>query len=157
MANAVLIVQWMATWYMVGLIWMVQVVHYPMFDRVGGEQFRQYEADHNRLITPIVGIPMLVELATAAWFVFAAWPEASSRSWAIAGLIMIAAIWLTTAFVSVPCHARLAQGFDAQTHRLLVSSNWIRTILWTARGLMLSYLVYRLVSTSTLDQTPVGG
>ena len=157
MANAVLIVQWMATWYMVGLIWMVQVVHYPMFDRVGGEQFRQYEADHNRLITPIVGIPMLVGLATAAWFVFAAWPGASSRGWAIAGLIMIAAIWLTTAFVSVPCHARLAQGFDAQTHRLLVSSNWIRTILWTARGLMLSYLVYRLVSTSTLDQTPVGG
>jgi uncharacterized membrane protein len=157
MANAILIVQWMATWYMVGLIWMVQVVHYPMFDRVGEEQFRQYEADHNRLISPIVGIPMLVELATATWFVFAAWPGASSRGWAIAGLIMIAAIWLTTAFVSVPCHARLAQGFDHQTHRLLVSSNWIRTILWTARGLMLSYLVYRLVSTSTLDQTPIGG
>ena len=59
-----------ATWYMVGLIWMVQIVHYRLFDRVGRDQFVRYEADHGRLITPVVGIPMLVEIATSAALVF---------------------------------------------------------------------------------------
>ena len=61
-----------ATWYMVGLIWMVQVVHYNLFDRVGNDQFAQYESDHGRLITPIVGVPMLLEITTSAALLLAA-------------------------------------------------------------------------------------
>ena len=77
-----------STWYMVGLIWMVQIVHYNMFDRVGQDQFARYEADHNRLITPIVGVPMLVEIATAC-LLFAAAPSVIPR-WAVwAGLAMV--------------------------------------------------------------------
>ena len=75
-----LVVNLIATWYMVGLIWMVQIVHYNMFDRVGEEQFQQYEADHNRLITPIVFLPMLIELATAVLLVVST-PEILPR-WA---------------------------------------------------------------------------
>lgn len=64
-ANNVFLLNLVSTWYLVGLIWMVQAVHYKMFDRVGTGEFVQYEEDHNRLITPIVAVPMLPELATA--------------------------------------------------------------------------------------------
>ena len=63
--NTLFVVNLLATWYMVGLTWMVQIVHYNLFDRVGREQFVRYEADHGRLITPIVAVPMLVEIVTA--------------------------------------------------------------------------------------------
>jgi hypothetical protein len=52
------------------------------------------------------------------------------------GLALVAAIWLSTAAIQVPCHAKLAAGFDAEVHARLVSSNWIRTVAWTARGLL---------------------
>lgn len=132
------IVNLIATWYMVGLIWMVQIVHYNMFDRVGVEQFQQYEADHNRLITPIVGVPMLFELATAVLLLVSA-PDSFPRWAAIVGLVMIALIWLSTVLLQIPCHNQLLNGFDESTYRRLVSSNWIRTVLWTARGVLMAY------------------
>ena len=136
--SALFVVNLSATWYMVGLIWMVQIVHYNMFDRVGLEQFQQYEADHNRLITPIVGVPMLFELATAVLLLFAA-PDSFPRWAAIVGLVLIGLIWISTVMLQIPCHTQLLSGFDEATYRRLVNSNWIRTGLWTVRGGLMAY------------------
>ena len=136
--SALLVVNLIATWYMVGLIWMVQIVHYNLFDRVGLEQFQQYEADHNRLITPIVGVPMLFELATAVLLLVAA-PDSFPRWAAIVGLVLIGLIWLSTVMLQIPCHTQLLNGFDEATYRRLVNGNWIRTGLWTVRGGLMAY------------------
>ena len=86
----------LATWYLVGLIWTIQVVHYNLFDRVGQKEFKQYEADHNRLITPIVGPPMLIEIATAGLLLTMA-PPGFPRWAAVAGGAMVIMIWISTA------------------------------------------------------------
>ena len=131
----VLLVQAFASLALTGLIWCIQVVHYPLFAAVGRDEFTRYEADHARLITLVVGPLMLVELAAALWL--AAVRPAGVPAWmAWTGLALVAAIWLSTATIQVPCHAKLAAGFDAEVHARLVSSNWIRTVAWTARGLL---------------------
>jgi hypothetical protein len=131
----VLLVQAFASLALTGLIWCIQVVHYPLFAAVGRDEFTRYEADHARLITLVVGPLMLVELAAALWL--AAVRPAGVPAWmAWTGLALVAAIWLSTAAIQVPCHAKLAAGFDAEVHARLVSSNWIRTVAWTARGLL---------------------
>ena len=61
----ILLMQVFATLFMVGLIWFVQIVHYPLYANVGREQFPEYEALHNRMTTWVVGPAMLVELVTA--------------------------------------------------------------------------------------------
>lgn len=134
----------LSTWYLVGLIWMVQIVHYKMFDRVGMNEFAQYERDHSRLITPIVATPMLIELATACALLAIA-PKGFPNSAAWIGLAMIAGIWLTTVLLSVPCHTKLLNGFDPDVYRKLVNTNWIRTFLWTARGVLMGYVTLRLI------------
>ena len=132
-----------STWYLVGLIWMVQVVHYNLFDRVGEADFARYEIEHSRLITPIVAPMMLIEIATSAGLLVTA--PAGIPRWAIlAGFVAVLGIWLSTAFIQVPCHSRLANGFNEQDYRRLVNSNWIRTVLWTARGILMAYLARRL-------------
>ena len=139
MSGSILVItNLVATWYRVGLIGMVQVVHYNMFDRVGSEQFQQYEADHNRLITPIVGVPMLFELVTAVLLLVAA-PDCFPRSAAVVGIVLIGLIWLSTVLLQIPCHTQLLAGFDEETYRRLVSTNWIRTVLWSFRGGLLAY------------------
>ena len=50
-----------ATLFMVCVIWFVQVVHYPLFSRVGGEAFAPYSEAHSRPTTYVVGPPMIVE------------------------------------------------------------------------------------------------
>ena len=148
MSNLNFVLNLVSTWYMVGLIWMVQIVHYAMFDRVGSQGFATYEADHSRLITPIVGVPMLIELATATMLI--AWPPAGmSRGVAVAGLVMVGLIWLSTAAIQIPYHNQLAAGFDPAAHRGLVNTNWIRTVLWSARGALMGWVLWRMLTPPT--------
>ncbi|QDT12188.1 hypothetical protein [Planctomycetes bacterium K23_9] len=139
-ASTILVLNAIATWYLVGLIWTVQIVHYKLFDRVGEAGFVRYEKDHTRLITMIVGPPMLVEIITAALLMMMT-PPGSPRWAVIAAFAIVLAIWLSTVLIQVPCHNRLSSGFDLATYRRLVQSNWIRTILWTIRGLAVGYFL----------------
>lgn len=145
--NWIFLVNLVVTWYLVGLIWMVQAVHYKMFDRVGETEFQTYESDHSRLITPIVGPPMLIEIATAGLLIVSA-PPGIPRSALIAGFAAVLAIWLSTYFIQVPCHSRLMNGFNQADYQRLVNSNWIRTVLWTARGLLMAYLANKLMASA---------
>lgn len=50
------------------------------------------------------------------------------------GLAILGIIWISTAFVQVPLHARLEGGWDGVAIERLIRSNWLRTIPWTMRG-----------------------
>lgn len=143
-----LLVNLISTWFMVGLIWVIQLVHYPLFSLVGADQFPEYQRRHANRISPIVGIPMLVELVTAILLCVMA-PNPIERWTMIAGLILVGVIWISTAFVQVPCHAILGRGFDLKAQSLLVVSNWIRTIAWTARGLLMAYSSWLVMQATT--------
>ena len=131
----VLLAQAAATLGMTGLIWMVQIVHYPLFAMVGEEEFVDYETAHTQQITFIVGPLMLVELAASGYLLFLR-PQEIPLSWAAVGAILVLAIWLITLLVSVPQHTALNQGFQSPAHRRLVASNWGRTAAWSVRALL---------------------
>ena len=131
--STLLIVNLVSTWYMVGLIWMVQIVHYPLFAKVGEAGYVSYQKSHEFLITFIVGPPMLIELVTAVALLYFR-PPAISSTMVWAGIVLVAIAWLSTAFLQIPCHSRLSESFDASAHSFLVNSNWIRTIAWTIRA-----------------------
>lgn len=133
-----------ATLYMVGLIWCIQIVHYPLLAQVGTEGFAAYEAAHSRLITPIVGLPMLVELLTAGLLLFVRSPAIGLAETSI-GLLLVFVIWLSTIVWQVPQHAILASGFDAAAHQRLVKSNWIRTIAWSVRGALVLWMMVKVM------------
>lgn len=53
---------------------------------------------------------------------------------ALARLALVVIIWCSTFALQVPCHNRLAGGFDTRIHRRLVRGNWLRTIAWSLRA-----------------------
>ncbi len=143
---------------LVGLIWLVQVVSYPLFARVGQPDFPAYHEAHSRLITYVVAPLMLGEITCATLWIVQS-PHVAPRSAVWAGALLAAAPWAVTMFISVPQHARLARGFDTRAHHVLVATNWMRTALWTARAAMLLWLVAELASTTRArsdDAEPVG-
>jgi uncharacterized membrane protein len=129
-----------ATWTMVGLIWFVQIVHYPLFAQVGANFFPQYETAHNRLTTWVVGPPMLVESVTALVLLLSK-PGSIPPGQVWFGIVLLLVIWLSTALLQVPQHEILTRGFVADAHRWLVTSNWIRTLAWTVRGVLVLVMV----------------
>lgn len=131
-----------ATWFMVGLIWFVQIVHYPLMRYVGSAEFVNYEQLHSRLTTWVVGPAMLMEVATLAWLLHFH-PPAISRSWLGASAVLLAIIWISTQAIQVPCHAALCEQWDAAIHARLVTTNWIRTIAWNLRGILIVLYIFK--------------
>ena len=128
-----------STLYMVGLIWFVQLVHYPLMSRVGPAAYPNYQRAHQSLTSLAVGPAMLVELLTSIALVVSS-PQ-DPLCWL--GLVAVIALWASTALVQIPLHAALAEGFDAAAHARLVSTNWLRTGLWSFRGALALGLIAR--------------
>jgi len=131
----VLLVHAACTLALTGLIWFVQVVHYPLMSRVGDAQFGLYHRDHVRLTGRVVVVPMVVEAATA---VLLAWrtPAGVGPGLPLVGLVLLGVAWISTWSLQVPAHRRLAAGFCAATHRRLVATNWVRAAAWTLRTVL---------------------
>lgn len=130
-----------ATMGMVGVIWFVQIVHYPLFASVGAQQFPEYERRHSARITWIVAPLMLIEAAASGLLCLATErPVPAWMPWT--GAALLGVIWLSTALVQVPCHSRLARGFDPLAHRRLVRTNWLRTIAWSLRGVLALWMLW---------------
>lgn len=136
--------------FMTGLIWFVQVVHYPLMARVVGsggegwrEQLRAYCGEHQRRTTLVVAAPMLIE-AVAACVVVASLSGTEHVAWASA--LVLAGVWLSTCAVQVPIHGALERADDAaratRLVRLLVRTNWVRTIGWSARAVLGVWMAY---------------
>lgn len=138
--DGVLAAQAIASCAMCGLIWFVQVVHYPLFASIDISASSDY-ADRNQQRTPWVVIPpMLVEAVTAA-IIVAQPPSGIGRPIAAAGLAMVAALWLSTLLVQMPLHSRLKQGHAPELVTALVRTNWTRTALWSARALLAVWML----------------
>jgi uncharacterized membrane protein len=130
---------------MVGIIWFVQIVHYPLFSQVGEHAFSLYETHHVRLTTYVVAPAMLTELATALWLLWQR-PEGIMAIQVWLGIGLLAMIWFSTLLIQAPMHDQLTQGFNAAIHDKLVTSNWLRTITWSARGLVALWIVQGFVA-----------
>jgi uncharacterized membrane protein len=136
----VLVLSAVATWAMVGLIWMVQVVHYPMLAIYSATSPATAAVDHQRRISWVVGPLMAVEGLTALWLlVDRPTTMGPASAWLAASLLGMALG--STVFVQVPLHSRLAEGHDAEAARRLIATNWVRTAAWSARGTVLALVL----------------
>ncbi len=144
MMAAVVLLHAISTLGMFGVIWFVQVVHYPLFGKVGVDQFNSYEHSHQQRTTVVVMPLMLIEAFTSLTLVFYRPPGVPFAA-AVAGLILVILIWASTFFWQVPKHGKLSRGFDAATHRQLVLSNWLRTFAWSLRAGLVCWMLYVLL------------
>ncbi|MDG2422981.1 MAG: hypothetical protein P8M22_03280 [Phycisphaerales bacterium] len=136
----VLIAQAVSTFGMLGVIWLVQIGTYPLLVHVPADNFVKYQSAHMYRITFVVGPLMLVEAGTAAWLLFLPLNECGTNlAWIGMGLVFL--LWISTLILQVPCHWKLEKGRDDKAISRLVATNWVRTLGWTARAVVVGWLL----------------
>ncbi len=135
-----LVVHAAATWFMVGLIWTIQAVHYPLFRLVGEDGFTAYEAAHTARMGRLLAVPAGAEVVTAALLVRLR-PDGVPLWLVLAAGAVLAGLWVTTALVQVPLHRRLGEAPEAAALAHLTATNWWRTAGWTLRGLLVGTML----------------
>ena len=123
-----------ATFAMTGIIWFVQIVHYPMLARLPHENFAALEREHCDRTGFIVAPPMLVEAFTLVWLLL----RGFNSPLFLFTAALLGVVWISTFTLQVPAHRALLQGWNESAHRRLVLTNWIRTTAWTLRAVILA-------------------
>lgn len=150
----------LVTAFLVGLIWFIQIVHYPIFKEVGKQNFHQFHIAHTTLTGKIVILPMLLELGLSFWLVWEGYEVDYALNtnevgqsivdrmnnfyvYSIIALLLTVSLWILTAWIFVPLHGKLgntAKGYDVEIINKLVLRNWFRTTFWSLRLLFLIYM-----------------
>ena len=128
----------------VGLIWTIQLVHYPSMRFIPKERFVEYHNFHSVRIS-FLAIPLMVtELGTSLILFYQNYNNAVQTIFLI-NLVIVALIWLSTFLIQVPLHNALSKEKQSEKLSKLICTNWIRTILWTARSiLMILFLAFAM-------------
>lgn len=142
MVTELYFVQTFVTTVMVGVIWTVQIVIYPLFypyaERGECEELEKLHEYYTPKITLIVLPLMFTELGLSLWAAFS-----QRTSWDFFLLFLVAIAWAVTFFISVPCHNILANGTDSTAKlsaaKRLIVTNWLRTFAWSLRAALLWY------------------
>lgn len=137
--NTVFLLNLASSLFLCGLIWVIQILHYPFFAHLERENYTKYQQRHMYLISFLVIPMMLMELITSVLLVL---QPSDFRIEFIIGLILVLLIWSSTFFVQMPIHQKLLQGYDRAAIQKLISTNWIRTILWTAKSVLTLYIAF---------------
>lgn len=147
LAETALTANALATAVMVGIIWFVQRVHYPLLALVGTERASSVALEHQRRTGQVVGLPMAVE-GVSTLVLLAERPDGVSVIWPWCGAVLLAVALGCTVVLSVPRHARMATDPDAEIGRSLVRTNWPRTVAWTARCVVCTVMLIQVLGGS---------
>jgi hypothetical protein len=125
---------------MVGVIWLIQIIHYPLFRLVGESTFIDYHKIHIQKTSIVIAVPMILEVLTGL-YLFSFIELYRNNFMFLIAFALNVLIWLVTFFTSVPKHKILSKGGDDSVLNALVRTNWIRTMAWTLRALLLFPLI----------------
>ena len=147
------VVHLVSTCYMVGLIWTIHVVHYPLFSFVGPDEYVAFQAEHVERIGRLLLVPWAVEgMCVVGLLALIRKPEYRRLvAPVLVGAAAMAVVLGMSAFFSAPAHGELADGFDADVHADLMLADLIRTLAWTVRGGVAVWVLVLLVSSPRRD------
>lgn len=130
---------------MTGVIWMVQLCHYPLLKKIPAKVFEAYQTKNMQLTTWVVIPAMLLELISQSALVYLALTtELATKSLHLLSAGCLISVWASTFLLQVPLHQKLSQRKSLDDINALVQSNWIRTFFWTLKSALLIVLVLYL-------------
>ena len=119
-----------------GVVWFLQLNHYPLYRAVPEHALTDYITAHNRrLLLPVI-IPMAIAIGTTGLLLLDRPADMGSVS-VFALSLSLLAILISTAALQGPAHLRLERNPNQQLISSIIATNWIRTLCWSLNVIVL--------------------
>ena len=128
--NIVINIHFASTAVMVGVIWVIQLLHYPTFYYIEKNNYSQFQKFHMNRISYIVIPAMVIEMLSGIMLVII-------NDDFIISFSLLVCIWIMTFVFFTNIHQRLLSKYENTAVEKLVNLNWIRTVFWTVRLVIL--------------------
>ena len=131
--DIVFLIHLIVTLLITGVIWCLQIIHYPLFQHVPSDNFSHYIYKHTQRAGFLTAPLMFSETVTGVLLLWwRPWGINLEEVWIGLGLIVV--ILIITTFLHMPQHEKLTSGFNEGSFRALVRNSWLRTLVWTLRS-----------------------
>ena len=127
-----LVISFIAT----GLISTIQLVHYPSMKFIPKDKFKDFHTFHSQKIS-ILAVPIMVIELVTSFLLFYRNTNNAYNDFVLINFIIIILIWASTFLLQVPIHNTLSMNKNEKLLDRLILTNWIRTILWTLRSILM--------------------
>ncbi len=135
--NLLIIIHLLSNSFLIAIIYQTQLITYPTFLEISTKKFNKYHTNYVNVITYLVAPFMILELSTLVVIIFY-----NKDFLLIKSLLILTVIWLVTFIVMVPIHNNISKKYESSQIRRLINYNWIRTVLWTLKFIVVFYLLY---------------
>ncbi|MAI87886.1 MAG: hypothetical protein CMF98_01970 [Candidatus Marinimicrobia bacterium] len=137
--EAILFFHFFLTFFMTGIIWLIQLIHYPSFSFIDKNMYSKFQTFHMNRISFLVGPIMILELLSGFYLLLFFYSESN---FFVINFILNILILTMTIIVFGTIHKKLIEGFKFSLFAKLISMNWIRTILWSMKSIFI--FLYKL-------------
>ncbi len=117
---------------LVGVILMTQILSYPLLLKLGISNFYDYYNSYTKRISFIVIPLMIFEVLLSIILNIIL-----NNFYLFASNILLFVVWGSTFFIQVPIHNKLSSNHSYVLINKLIYTNWIRTIAWICKLMIL--------------------
>ena len=117
---------------LVGVILMTQILSYPLLLKLGISNFYNYYNSYTKRISFIVIPLMIFEVLLSINLNITL-----NNFYLSASNILLFVVWGSTFFIQVPIHNKLSSNHSYVLINKLIYTNWIRTIAWICKLMIL--------------------
>ena len=117
---------------LVGVILMTQILSYPLLLKLGISDFYNYYNSYTKRISFIVIPLMIFEVLLSINLNITL-----NNFYLSASNILLFVVWGSTFFIQVPIHNKLSSNHSYVLINKLIYTNWIRTIAWICKLMIL--------------------
>ena len=117
---------------LVGVILMTQILSYPLLLKLGISNFYNYYNSYTKRISFIVIPLMIFEVLLSIILNIIL-----NNFYLFASNILLFVVWGSTFFIQVPIHNKLSTNHSYVLINKLIYTNWIRTIAWICKLIIL--------------------
>lgn len=136
----VFLFQMVSTFSMFGIIWFMQLIHYPLLNNIR-DGFAQYERADLRRSASFIGPLLILDLVLSIYLIALETTSLLIRL-ATFNLVLNILYWLWTFLFQLQQHQKLSIGFSKTAiHKLLVS-HWVRTSIWCLKVATLMWMAF---------------
>jgi len=123
----------LATAILTGAIWVIQLIHYPVFKYIDKSYFKLFMKFHVRGILIFVLPFMLIEIVSGTYLFIIG----HNSILFLFSLVILYLIWISTLLIFSNYHKELQRDKDNDIINKLVKYNWFRTLGWTVRLILI--------------------
>jgi len=122
--DLIMLIHLLSTSSMVGVIWIIQLLHYPSFHYINNANYSTFQDFHMNRVSFVVVPIMITEFFSGILLVFIFTTFFLFKIL----FVMLASIWIITFLFFTKLHHSLTKGYDKNIINKLVKLNWLRTV-----------------------------